>query len=232
MTGAGMIDALIKYALDIGQATANDAAFRERLLFHVQQTVDEIWPFRPWPWKTTQGIPITVPPAGFVNLPVDFGGPGYILDVNNTDGKYKLEWMSPPRLFDLRERETGTESRPKWYTIADQDQTTGIQQIHVHKKPIANVVLRLAYETQSPQITDSAAPSGLELIPVHYHSSIVFEGAKARLQEDEGDGRYPATRAAFRRRLMEMWAQEKQTTHTPRRSPRYAAAMLGRRLWR
>lgn len=232
MTGAQIIDSLMKYFLDIGQPIANDPAFRARILFHVQRTVDELWAFRPWPFKTTQAINVTIATTGIGVLPTDFGGPGYMMNVNNPNGKYKLEWMSPPKLFDLRERETGTDSRPKWYTVADQDQTTGIPQIHVHKKPTASTVLHLAYETQSPQIADSIAPSGLELIPVQYHSTVIFEGAKAHLMFDEGDGREVETRARFKRLMMEMWAQEKQTTHTPRRSPRYAAALLGRRLWR
>ena len=232
MTGAQIIDALIQNFLDIGQPTANDTAFRTRCLFHVQRAVDELWIFRPWPMKAGGGINLVVATTGIGDLPTDFGGPGYFLTVNNPDGKYKLEWMAPKRLFDLRERETGTDKRPRWYTFADEKSTTGIQQIHVHKKPTASVTLHIGYEAQSPGITDSAAPSGMEFIPLQYHSTVIFEGAKAYLMEDEGDARAPMVRARFRRFMMEMWAQEKQTTHTSRRSPRYAAAMLGRRLWR
>ena len=232
MTGAQIIDALIQNFLDIGQATANDTAFRSRCLFHVQRAVDELWTFRPWPMKATPSVNVTIATTGIGNLPTDFGGPGYILTVNNPDGKYKLEWMNPKKLFDLRERETGTDSRPHWYTLADENQTSGLQQIHVHKKPRATLTLHIGYELQSPQIADAAAPSGMEFIPIQYHSTVIFEGAKAYLMEDEGDARAPMVRARFRRFMMEMWAQEKQTSHTSRRSPRYAAAMLGRRLWR
>jgi hypothetical protein len=239
VTGEDMIDVLIQFYLDIGQPTANDTAFRARCLFHVQRAVDELWNFRPWPMKATPSVNITIATTGIGDLPTDFGGPGYVLTVNNPDGKYKLEWMAPKRLFDLRERETGRDSRPRWYTLADENQTVGaslgLQQIHVHKRPLASLVLHIGYELQSPQIADndgSITPSGMEFIPLQYHSTVVFEGAKAYLMEDEGDGRAPMVRARFRRFMMEMWAQEKQTTHTPRRSPRYAAAMLGRRLWR
>jgi hypothetical protein len=182
--------------------------------------------------KATPSVNVVVATTGIGTLPTDFGGPGYLLTVNNPDGKYKLEWMAPARLFDLRERETGVDSRPHWYTLADENQTSGLQQIHVHKKPLASLTLHLGYELQSPQILDSTAPSGMEFIPLQYHSTVIFEGAKAYLMEDEGDARAPMVRARFRRFMMEMWAQEKQTSHTSRKSPRYAAAMMGRRLWR
>jgi hypothetical protein len=227
--GKTLVDSVFKYFVNIGQATLSDTVYQARILFRVQQVVDELCYFRPWTWMQTltQNIAISVGGSGL--LPTDYGN---WIAVNNKLGKYKLEWMSTARLFDLRERESGTDKKPRWFTISGEDVATKAPLIQVHKLPFdGTFTVDLTYQQSAPTIAYSVNPSGMERIPPFFHNAI-YEGVVGLMMEDEGDGRSVLGNQKYRRRIMEIWAFSKPALGAARRGPRYGAAMLGRRLWR
>jgi hypothetical protein len=228
--GKTLVDSVYKYFVNIGQATLSDTVFQNRILFRVQQVVDEVCYFRPWSWMQAGLVNVVIANTGYGSLPTDYGN---WMAVDNKLGKYKLEYMTPARLFDLRDRESGTDSKPRWFTISDEDPVTRAPLIQVHKLPTPSVPFSVdvTYQKSAPAIAYSTNPSGMEKIPPFFHNAI-YEGVVALMMEDEGDGRSVLGNQKFRRRIMEIWAFSKPSLGAARRGPRYAAALLGRRLWR
>lgn len=230
MDAATHIDNLIKHFLDIGQTTADDAAFRERCLLHDQQAVDYVYHRYPWYWKQTS-VSVSFNTSGEGDLPVDFGDFGQEGGVFHPTQRYALDWAPPALIRRWRLRVPAPSSRPRWYTLAGQDASTGVKGVLIHPRPQATLSLEVVYDLKSPTLVDDTSDSGLELIPDQFVNTVIWDLAVSRLMEDEGDARYPMVKIRAEQELAQMWASEKQARHVARRTPRFSAARFNRGYW-
>lgn len=71
-------------------------------------------------------------------------------------------------------------------------------------------------------LSDTAV-TGLELFPAGYHESVFYDGLKARLMNNQGDGRDIETDAEFMKGVRLLWVNFKEDRGRVVRSPRYGA---------
>lgn len=222
MTPATLIDACIDHWLNIGGDDTGDTDLNARGVLHLRAACQKRWNARAWWWKQTNGN-VTVDNTGKGPLPTrfsSFGKDGFAIVSGQTR---RMTWMSPNRLLRLRNLETGTSTRPEFYTLNNQT-STGTRYIQVHRKPPSNLTVVLYYDQSIATIAYGA--TGLEEWPVDYHEAVLFHDVIARFMLDEGDTRAPEMRQIADRADREAWAEHIQGRHQAQGSPRYGAGVF------
>jgi len=203
-----------------------DADYTARRLYWLQllqEVFDEVWNYRPWPWKL-RNDQITVPLAdGFEPMPEDYqelGEQGGVYLVGSADG-WPLEEVSPQQIQGERASGAGATSTPDHFAIFGFDVATGLPLIQL--PPLGSAVnLDIWFYANPTLLVDDSTSSGLTDIPLAYHQTVLLAGLVAKLRRNKGDDR--DWQALFDKGLAWMVTREKPRKNTPRSMPR---SMIG-----
>lgn len=227
MTTGETVTALYTHFLSIGDTAADNATLRARILLHLQQAVNRLFPFRPWPWSFGDGTVSISANASSGQVPTTFGWAGPYMKVYVSSAQHQLRYMAPGALKESLEMYTGTANRPTHYTLSGIGADNRLL-LHVYPKASTSLTIQLRDFKRKPptlidEVVDAGGDNGEELkeIPEQYHETLLFDYAVKRLMRDEGDDRDPAQELEFRQAMAEAWAEE--NNQTPRRAPRYGA---------
>jgi hypothetical protein len=180
---ADIIDALILNVLHMPVTDAEDPARRERCLQLAQEIVDEFC-HEDFRWMKNSGdVQALAADGGANTLPVDFmelGPEGYVKQIGQETPLVERPYQE---IVHAQETEgpTGILTR---FALGAVQAGSGIKLLT--DRPSVDLDLVVYYKATPPVLTD-ANPGGLNAIPAAYHYTVVYNGVKWRLLDEEGD---------------------------------------------
>lgn len=213
MHAQALIDKVIAYTDNVSANDSDNTTRRARILAYAQETFDEVWQFRDFPFKYKTGTTSVTANATFASLPSDFA------EVGNQGGIYVSGTTGPLTEVPIQALETDIQANyspagaPQRYAIFGVD-TSNVKRIYIDLAPA--VTLNLVY-VRVPTALADATSAELSQIPAQYHNSVILPGVVAKTRRSKGDTRN--YREDFTRGLAYMAAHERPRRGTGQRLP-------------
>ena len=216
MTTGGLISTVINYTDNVSATDADNGDRRARILQLTQETFEDVWNYREWPWRFRGPTTLAIT-AGSADLPADFadfGQNGGVFDV--ASGRKFSEL--PIQMFQERILTGANNNVDDEFAVFNQATTDGDKKIYV---PTAVTSIKIFYLATASTLVDATdATNNLFLIPARWHQTVILPGVVARVRTNKGDGRDWMTR--YLTGLGSMVAGERSKKTTVQRVPYYA----------
>lgn len=178
MNNDDLIDDVMQYVYNISAADADNTDRRARVLQYYQDTVDEVWLVREWPFSFKEAT-VAIGSDGSGTLPTDYLELGSLGGVYDTNG-VKLEEIPFPALKSKLIRGQ-TQAPPREFAIFSNGAAMKIRTLG------SNTNVYFQYRTTPITVTDAAAAP--TPIPEGHHNSVLLAGTAAKAAHSIGDPR-------------------------------------------
>jgi hypothetical protein len=235
-----LLDAAVSYYDDTDVVDSGwnlTSGHKNRVLHYINRAQEEIWYYRPWPWRmASYDFAIGAPNVGKARLPSNFSnvGPnGLFLDVNGEPWA-EISYQDMVVLRKRRERTQdhlfciGTDAK-QWDDDPSAIGTYGVDSgyrtlmLTDPNRPFNVLVggsyeglFTLLYEMTAPLVDSTRLANGID-IPTGFHHVLLL-GTVAKMQEAKGDGR-SIWRADFVATLAKLTAELEALQSRPRQMP-------------